>query len=47
MTCPATLADRGLVPCSNPEPHEPHHGCRYELTDQADHVHHDHQLEDQ
>lgn len=45
--CDATLADSGRVFCSNEAPHEPHRGCVYELTDQADHVHHDHQLEDQ
>lgn len=47
MTCPATLADRGTVPCRNTTPHDPHRGCMFELTDQADHTHHDHQLEDQ
>jgi hypothetical protein len=46
MTCPATLANKGRVPCVNASPHTPHRGCRFELTDQADRVHHDHESED-
>lgn len=46
MTCPATLADRGRVPCVNPLAHTPHQGCLFELIDQADLVHHDHIEED-
>lgn len=45
--CDATLADAGRIPCQRTDPHEPHRGCLYTLTDQADAVHHDHQLEDQ
>lgn len=45
--CDATLADAGRVPCQRTDEHQPHHGCVYVLTDQADPVHHDHQLEDQ
>lgn len=47
LMCQATLADAGRIPCQRTDPHEPHHGCLYTLTDQADAVHHDHQLEDQ
>jgi hypothetical protein len=33
MTCPATLADAGRIPCQRTDPHQPHHGCLYELID--------------
>lgn len=45
--CDATLNDTGRVHCTSDVPHEPHRGCLYVLTDQADQVHHDHQMEDQ
>lgn len=45
--CSATLNDAGRIPCQRTDPHEPHRGCLYALTDQTDQVHHDHQLEDQ
>jgi hypothetical protein len=43
--CPTTLADLGRVRCSSDVPHNSHRGCVFELPDQADAVHHDHQLD--
>ena len=33
MTCPATLADAGRIPCQRTDEHEPHRGCVYGLID--------------